>query len=209
MLRAAATGALGRAFAAHSVNARLPTVATAMKTVLQKRGVLMKDGKVAGRVHSVESFSTIDGVGIRFMIFLQGCPLRWCVCVLPTSRRQRAPRCIATIASVDTEEIWQSHGHVVCDLRSDLLAPSGLGEKPRSESCPAYVPDPQPVLLEPRYMERQRGRSDRHRGRDGGAHQEVREVPQGKSLRFRIFGGSHSSPGHHIIVRALSLYLKH
>ncbi len=60
---------------------------------------------VKGRIHLLESCGMVDGPGLRFVAFLQGCPLRCLYCHNPDSWRPRGGREMSSEELV--EEAWK------------------------------------------------------------------------------------------------------
>ena len=59
---------------------------------------------VDGYIHSVETLGTVDGPGVRFVIFTQGCPHRCLYCHNPDTWRLKAGRQVASADLLDQIE---------------------------------------------------------------------------------------------------------
>ena len=55
-----------------------------------------KTVSVDGYIHSIETLGTVDGPGVRYIVFTQGCPLRCLYCHNPDSFKMKRGRLIAS-----------------------------------------------------------------------------------------------------------------
>ncbi len=84
------------------------------------------------RVHSLESFGTVDGPGVRFIIFTQGCPLRCLYCHNPDTwdskgqARQMSPQ--ELFSEVSKYRAYIAKGGVTVSGGEPLLQASEVRE---------------------------------------------------------------------------------
>ncbi|MGP1414129.1 MAG: pyruvate formate-lyase-activating protein [Bacillales bacterium] len=68
-------------------------------------------GQLIGKIHSLESFGTVDGPGIRFVVFMQGCPLRCLFCHNPDTWEINA-KCINKTSDELLKEILKYRSYI-------------------------------------------------------------------------------------------------
>lgn len=96
------------------------------KKMLSLNNIVIEGAEVKGRIHSVESFGTLDGPGIRYVLFLQGCPLSCLYCHNPDSRltdRGRVMTVGEVIKDVSTYLSFIKKGGVTLSGGEPLMQP--------------------------------------------------------------------------------------
>lgn len=85
-----------------------------------------------GRVHSIESFGSADGPGVRFLVFLQGCPMRCRYCHNPDTWRRDGGTLMSTDEILDRAEryrsYWGAEGGITVSGGEALLQPAFVAE---------------------------------------------------------------------------------
>lgn len=90
--------------------------------------------KIKGYVHSVETFGTVDGPGIRYIVFFQGCPLRCLYCHNADTRQANMHSLVYDAGDLADEAARYkpffdaSHGGVTASGGEPALQADFLGE---------------------------------------------------------------------------------
>lgn len=84
-----------------------------------------------GRIHSIETCGTVDGPGIRYVIFTQGCPLRCLYCHNPDCRSTQAgyeTTVEALIQDIQKYRAYLRRGGVTISGGEPLMQPEFVAE---------------------------------------------------------------------------------
>lgn len=84
-----------------------------------------------GNIHSIETFGTVDGPGVRFVVFMQGCPMRCAYCHNPDTWKPGEGRETSVAQIVDEFErnrAFYRNGGITVTGGEPLLQPQFVGE---------------------------------------------------------------------------------
>jgi pyruvate formate lyase activating enzyme len=83
--------------------------------------------KVMGRIHSTENFGTVDGPGVRFIVFMQGCRMRCEFCHNPDTWKINGGREVSTDEILEEalryQKYWGDKGGITISGGEPLLQP--------------------------------------------------------------------------------------
>ena len=80
--------------------------------------------ETTGYIHSIDSFGSVDGPGVRFVTFLQGCHMRCRYCHNPDT--WKLANADAVSEQPISENAAQAHANTVQNTASDSAAPSSV-----------------------------------------------------------------------------------
>lgn len=70
---------------------------------------MKSESEVLGRVHSIETFGAVDGPGLRYILFLQGCPMRCLYCHNPDTWDTKGGRMMSVKEVLDDYEKYRPY----------------------------------------------------------------------------------------------------
>lgn len=85
----------------------------------------------SGNIHSIETFGTVDGPGIRFVVFMQGCPMRCAYCHNPDTWKAdggREAHVEDLVAEFERNREFYRNGGITVSGGEPLLQPEFVGE---------------------------------------------------------------------------------